>query len=290
MTKQTTQQITQYAQKALLYEVLLSPKPGLVDRFNSGSHKDMDIYTFIEAIQALTPYYSEYVQLGFHHSESPKELFEKARLLGVDAEIAMMKATNEVNTHKGANFTFALVLSAIGYLIKENQVSLPFEQEDTESLFRYVAQMSEGLVSKDFKHLEHKERLSYGEKLYKNYGITGIRGVAESGYPVIPQIALPYLRTNIKKYPQHKEEVFLHLLALIMSESEDTNLIHRGGVEAYQSVQSEAAEIYKKTTPLTIKEAFSEYNQRLIQRHLSPGGSADLLALSLFIAQLEVLF
>ncbi len=290
MNKQTTQKITQYAQKAFLYEVLLSPKPGLVDRFNSGSHKDMDIYTFIEAIQALTPYFSEYLQIGFNHKESPKELFEKARLLGVDAEIAMMKATNDVNTHKGANFTFALVLSAVGYLLKENQVALPFKQEDTETLFRYVAHMSEGLVSKDFQDLERKEHLSYGEKLFKNYGITGIRGVAENGYPIIPQIALPYLRTHLGNLPEYREEVFLHLLALIMSESEDTNLIHRGGIESYRMVQSEAMLIYKKSTPLTIKEAFSEYDKILIQRHLSPGGAADLLALSFFIAQLEAIF
>ena len=36
------------AVRALLYEVITTPKPGLVDRRNSGSHKDMDVFTFMD--------------------------------------------------------------------------------------------------------------------------------------------------------------------------------------------------------------------------------------------------
>lgn len=289
MTNKRINKYANYAQKALLYEVLLSPKPGLVDRFDSGSHNDMNIYTFVEAIGALTPYFTKYLLLGFHHEGSEKELFNQARIVGQEAEEAMMKATNGVNTHKGANFTFALVLSATGYLLKEKPSDFIFTEEETNKLFQYISKMTAGLASNDFKDLEQKENLSYGEKLFKKYGITGIRGVAENGYPVITNHAMPYLRKNLKEHPNH-EEVLLYLLALIMSESEDTNLIHRGGISAYRTVQSEMKEIYERNTPSSIVETFQKYNKILIERHLSPGGAADLLALSIYMAQVENLY
>jgi len=282
-------QLTQYAHKAILYEVLLTPKPGLVDRNNSGSHHDMDIFTFIDAINALTPYFYEYSVLGQTHDETadPTVLFDEVRSLGFKAEVAMMEATNQVNTHKGANFSFAVVLAATAYVIKNDNITFPFSKEDTERLFHYVSLMCKGLVSADFKNLEEKEHLSYGENLYQTYGISGIRGVAEAGYPILTNVLLPYLREHFKQFPQNKEGVLLHSLALTMSEAEDTNLIHRGGIKAFQQVREEAQDIYENNTPVTIVEAFKDYDKTLVKRHLSPGGAADLLALAIFIAQLE---
>lgn len=289
MNNKNIDKITQYAHKSILYEVLLSPKPGLVDRINTGSHHDMDIFTFIDAINALLPYLHEYSVLGYNHEQTaePKELFLNARKVGCKAESAMMKATNNVNTHKGANFSFAIILAASTYIIKKDKVEFPLKPEDTERLFQYVALMCEGLVSHDFKKLNQKEKLSYGENIYKKYGISGIRGVAESGYPIITKVVLPYLRKNIKLYPENKEGVFLHSLALIMSEAEDTNLIHRGGLSAYQLIRAEAKEIYLNTTPNTIKASFQNFDQKLIDQHLSPGGAADLLSIAIYVSHLE---
>lgn len=279
--------IAQSGVRSLLYEVLISPKPGLVDRFNNGSHHDMDMFTFIDAISALTPYFKKYLEVGVSHDGSPKELFQKSREVGYDAEMAMMEATNYINTHKGANFTFALVLCATGYLLKENKVAIPFREEDTICLFDYVSLMSKGLVSHDFSSLDKKEKLSYGEKLYLQYGISGIRGVAEEGYPVITQYVMPYLRNNLVSNHIHFEKIFLHALSLIMSEVEDTNLIHRGGMASYNEIKNRAKEIYLSNTPQTITESFHTLDKELIDKHLSPGGAADLLSLSIFIANLE---
>lgn len=281
--------MTKFAHKAILYEVVLSPKPGLVDRMNTGSHHDMDIFTFIDAINALMPYFKEYIELGFTHDPTaePKELFLKARSVGAEAEFAMMDATAGVNTHKGANFSFAVILAATSYILKEEELELPLTATDTARLFQYVALMCEGLVTHDFKNLDQKETLSYGENLFKEYGISGIRGVAEEGYPILTDVVMPYLRENLKKYPKHQEGVLLHSLALTMSEAEDTNLIHRGGVTAYNKVRAEAKAIYNENTPETIAQDFAAFDQALIKRHLSPGGAADLLSLAIFVAQLE---
>lgn len=285
----TINKLTQYAHKAILYEVVLSPKPGLVDRLNSGSHSDMDVFTFIDAINALMPYFKGYLNLGWEHHQTaaPKELFLKTRDLGIDAEHSMMQATAGVNTHKGANFSFAVILAASSYVMKEKALNFPLRTEDTERVFHYVSLMCEGLVTVDFKDLEEKEHLSYGEHLYLDHQISGIRGVAEEGYPILTKIILPYLRKNLEKYPKNQEGVLLHSLALTMSTAEDTNLIHRGGMKAFDKVRNEANTIYENNTPDTIHEAFINYDQQLIKRHLSPGGAADLLSLAIYVAQLE---
>ena len=277
----------QYAHKALLYEVALAPKPGLVDRINNGSHHDMDMFTFIDAINALIPYLYEYSLMGSKHTGTPKELFKKARKVGYQAEVSMMKATQNVNTHKGANFSYAVILPATAYIAKEKKFEFPFTKEETEEIFQYVSKICSGLVYHDFRHLENKEELSYGERLFKEYGITGIRGVAEAGYPILTHTVMPYLRNHLKKYSTDTEGVLLHALTLIMSEAEDTNLIHRGGISSYYEVQSQAKEIFNKSNPLNIREYLENFDQELINRHLSPGGAADLLSLSIYLAQLE---
>ncbi|MDR2834545.1 MAG: triphosphoribosyl-dephospho-CoA synthase, partial [Streptococcaceae bacterium] len=95
--------VANFAQKALYYEVALTPKPGLVDRLDNGSHADMNFYTFIESIQALSPFFEQYVEAGFHHDGDLPDLFHKIRKIGVQAEKQMLVATNQINTHKGAN-------------------------------------------------------------------------------------------------------------------------------------------------------------------------------------------
>ena len=168
-------EIAGQAEKALLYEVALTPKPGLVDRNNSGAHSDMDFFTFLDSIVSLSPYLYQYVKLGMEHEGTAKELFHKVRSIGVHAEKAMLAATKNINTHKGANFSFAVLLGATGACIGRG-LQPPFTQNDTQEVLSYARKMSRGLVTDDFADLAAKTSLTYGEKLYLSYGITGIRG------------------------------------------------------------------------------------------------------------------
>ena len=69
------------AVRGLLYEVSTTPKPGLVDRNNSGSHKDMDFFTFLDSSASLIPWFREFFCLGWDHSsESDWQLFERLLL------------------------------------------------------------------------------------------------------------------------------------------------------------------------------------------------------------------
>lgn len=279
-------EIAGQAEKALLYEVALTPKPGLVDRNNSGAHSDMDFFTFLDSIVSLSPYLYQYVKLGMEHEGTAKELFHKVRSIGVHAEKAMLAATKNINTHKGANFSFAVLLGATGACIGRG-LQPPFTQNDTQEVLAYAQEMSHGLVTDDFADLAAKTSLTYGEKLYLSYGITGIRGEAEAGYPALSELILPFLRAN---QSQPIESLLLKALLLLMSQVEDGNIIHRGGIDAWQTIKMEAKQLLQDSHEGNLKELMYSYDLVLIERHLSPGGAADLLSLGIFFAKLENLF
>ncbi len=103
--------------KALLYEVSVSPKPGLVDRFNNGSHHDMDFYSFVDSSVALIPHFKSMLRIGIETAmETPEKTFRKLQYEGMNAESAMFNETQNVNTHKGAIFSIGIICGAIGRL------------------------------------------------------------------------------------------------------------------------------------------------------------------------------
>ena len=267
--------LAKLATDALLQEVNLAPKPGLVDPISTGAHQDMTKDTFYKSIDALRPYLLAYAKAGENHNGNPLDLFNELRALGKQAEDAMMAATNHINTHKGANFSFALILGATA-LTKGN---IP------EAL-HYCHLMTRHLIEVDFADLDQKEHLSYGEKLYVEHGITGIRGEAASGYPSLAK-SLDYYNTLHTHTPRHRD---LLLLIYLMTFVEDGNLIHRGGIDAYKKVQQEAKLLFDEAQTLSEEELVSkleDYDNVLIERNLSPGGSADLLSLTFFCHKIQ---
>lgn len=289
-----TKPLTSFAQlaaKALLYEVALSPKPGLVDRFDDGAHRDMTFSTFIDSITALTPFFEAYLEVGYRHAtEEPRQLFLHLRELGIKAEQAMFTATDAVNTHKGVNFSLAVLLGATGVYLANHPQLLEdnhfFTAEDSKAVCQLAVPLCQGLIETDLSQLSHKKELSYGEKLYLDYGIRGPRGEASEGFPTLTEKALPFLRERLKQ--GDKELAQLQLLLYLMTFVEDGNLIHRGGIKAWQMIKQEAQRMLQHNLS---KEEFlhqlSIYNDVLIFRNLSPGGSADLLALTFYFSFLE---
>ena len=267
--------LAKVATDALLQEVNLAPKPGLVDPISVGAHKDMTKDTFYQSIEALRPYLLAYAEAGSRHNSSPLDLFNELRTLGKQAEDVMMAATNNINTHKGANFSFALVLGATAH----TNGNIP------EAL-HYCHLMTRHLIEVDFANLDQKEHLSYGEKLYVEHGITGIRGEAATGYPSLAK-ALDYYNTLETHTPRHRD---LLLLLYLMTFVEDGNLIHRGGIDAYKQVQKEAQQLFEEAQTLTetqLATRLEDYDNVLIERNLSPGGSADLLSLTFFCHKIQ---
>lgn len=234
------------AENALLAEVHFTPKPGLVDEANNGAHRDMDVPLFERSAHALRPCFEEFVRLGLQGA-APAALQQA----GVRAEQAMFAATGGVNTHKGAIYSGALLLHAAGRLLSG---------EEEGDLCELAAQTAAAIPAPTGTH---------GAAVRAQCG--GIRTEAVSGYPTA-QAVLRQLRQSGP----------LDALLLSMSRLDDSTLWHRGGAEGAQLVRSRAADIL--AAPASEREARTRrLDAELIERNLSPGGSADLLAMAFFL-------
>lgn len=283
---ETALTIGNLATSALLYEAVLTPKPGLVDQADNGAHHDMNLTTFIASATALGPYFVRLVQIGVDHAAAqPSQLFALARKQGLKMDQAMLTATGGINTHKGAIFTFALNLVAVGQYCALNQ-PLKWQATDTTAVLTQVKLMATPL-KKDFEGLNAKPTtdLSYGEKLYLTAGITGIRGEAMAGYPSIMDFGLPKLRTTVDEQRSMRLlDTFLVLLANVT----DSNIIHRSNLDMLLTVQKEVRNLLNAGGVVALgTKPLQELNKRYIARNISPGGTADLLAMTIFYALLE---
>ena len=280
------------AEESILTEAVLTPKPGLVDAKDSGAHEDMDIFTFLRSAVSLREGFREMFLSGYHGGEDLKELLKSLRPKGMDIEARMFEATKDINTHKGIIFSMGLLLAALGNYMsrsdyKENHLPT-FTEKDTVEVFQIIKSMSEGIIRSDFRNLHEKSILTHGEKLYKEYGFTGIRGEAEKGYPVLREKVLPVLRERrIRK--ESYDSRLLDILMILMSEVEDSNIVSRGGMESLTYVRKTAKTFLEEggMAHPDAMEKLHEMNQDFVKRNLSPGGSADLLSLAVFLGKME---
>lgn len=264
------------AVESLLEEVRTTPKPGLVDRRNNGSHRDMDIGTFTASAEALGPYFRDCFRLGRATATDPAaETFSRLRQAGRAAEETMYTVTGGVNTHKGAIFTLGLLCGGLGRI---------WDPADTvqklPEILEACAELGKCALQADFQNLQTPA--TAGEKLYVNHGLTGIRGEAAAGLPCVRDIGLPAFRQALDGGFSRNDAAAVTLLHL-MARVEDTNLYHRGGPEGAAWAKTAAEELLPRPTMdqiRTLDDAF-------ICRNLSPGGCADLLAVTLFLDKLD---
>ena len=261
------------AVESLLEEVETTPKPGLVDRRNSGSHQDMDITTFRASAGALAPYFRRCAAIGMEtRQERPETTFPLLRQAGLEAEQAMYRATVGVNTHKGAIFTLGLLCGAAGRLWDGGGF------QDPAPLFREVSAMTKAAMEEDWKQSGN----TVGFRLYARLGIRGIRGEAAAGLPSVSDIGLPLYREFLSQGLSRNDagvRTLLHLIARV----EDTNMIARGGMEGAKAGAEACARLLEREFTLADVELLDD---QFIARRLSPGGCADLLAAVYFLHSL----
>ncbi len=269
------ERLANLAYKALIFEVETTPKPGLVDSCNSGAHSDMNIETFRKSAQALRPYFYNLAIFSLNNSHlPPDELFLALRPLGIDAERDMFAATAGVNTHKGAIFSLGVLIGALCYDFANVQ---PYSQNQLRNT---VGAMLSPLAS-DFSEINVQTAKTNGEKLYAKYGIKGIRGQAAEGYPAVFDCALPILHQQLEKGSSLNDAGVLTLLHIIC-QTEDSNIIARSDYETMQSIRKELSS-YLNGAHGDFLQYTKELDKRFIAQNISPGGSADLLALSYFM-------
>lgn len=270
-------------QKALFYEVNTSLKPGLVDRLHNGSHKDMRLSTFINSAYSLTDYFCQCVKEGLSCDCSKKELpllFQKLRSIGKQAEKTMLFATQGINTHKGIIFSGGILCAAIGYYISTNSKDISSENF-LLSLPEICRCMLPELLS-DYLTLTPDTAKTNGEKLYLKYKITGIRGEAKEGFPLLFNVGFPLFQAVLKKGFSLWQAGLITLLHYIAC-TEDTNLIIRSDYQLACKIQKNLQQFLAHATYEKQLSILPKLDAFFVSRNISPGGSADMLALTYFL-------
>lgn len=261
--------LAEEAHDALLAEVYSTPKPGLVDLANNGAHKDMDVELFEKSADALMPYFYDAAALGMQGC-TMAELRER----GLAAEQEMYAATGGVNTHKGMIYSMGLLLAGMGMALATSDSSL--RQEAIKN--------AAGLASEDAERMLARARSNpdtNGAAVLRDYGALGATGHAASGFPgaVFTTARLEYY---IKEEKLPGGEAGALALCDSMASLEDTNLLHRGGAEGLAFTKEKASTI--SGLPISDRiAALTELDNEMIERNLSPGGSADMLALAFLL-------
>ena len=277
-TMMTSELIGRLALEAMLLEVSATPKPGLVDRNNSGAHRDMDFFTFMKSAASLGGSFSEFTEAGFAGGAvgvPPASIFPGIRKIGIEAERRMFRATGGINTHKGEIFSLGLLASCAGYLSGSGR------ELTAEGTMTLAADMCRGICSADFAGVREKSpaMLTKGERVYLEHGITGIRGEAEAGYPSVREASLPALKRYLADGLSMNDALAMTLIH-IMAHAHDTNIISRHDMKTAQEVMRTAGEMVSSGFGL---EDIRRLDDEFISRWISPGGSGDLLAVTYFL-------
>lgn len=264
----------------MLYEVSASPSPGLVSPYSSGVHRDMDFFTFMRSSSSIA--YAMYIcaQIGMDYEIDG--ILKRIRSVGVEAEKNMFKATGGVNTHRGYLFLGGLVCAAAGYCI---QTSRALNRGNISSA---CTDICKGIVDRELIGLKNNNKLSNGEKLYLEHGFTGVRGEAEGGLPTVLEIGLPLYEEGLY-HNLPIGEALCHSLIGIMAKIEDTTVVNRAGIEGLTFMRKLAEIAVEIGGMKTVegKEFIFDLDKVFNENNISPGGAADLLAITVMIHELE---
>jgi triphosphoribosyl-dephospho-CoA synthase len=252
----------------LLLELETWPKPGLVSYLDNGSHNDMDAGTFRRSAASIKPYFQLLADAAAHGCG-----MGRLRIIGLEAEAAMLAATSGVNTHRGAIFGLGLLCAAAG--AKAGGLV------DPELPLGAVVSRLWGTGIACGPVLLH----SHGSAARRRFHAGGARVEAASGFPSVYQIGLPVLRRAARAVPDDAEAARVEACFALISTVEDTNLLHRGGLDGLRFA--------RRATRLFLdhggvgrpgwRTRAQAVHENFVTRRLSPGGSADLLAMTLFV-------
>ncbi len=269
--REFAEHLAELARQALVAEAELTPKPGLVDRRGAGSHSDLSLDLMRRSASAIAPYFAD-MAVASHAMSFGPALRTEVATIGRAAESAMLQATNGSNSHKGAIWVLGLLVTAAGQRVDSNPEAIAQDAG-------FLAQLPDRA---------QPQLVSHGDFVKARYGATGARGEAYAGFPHVVHVGLPALRAARKRGCTETNSRLSALLS-IMVRLEDTCVLYRGGAEGLATVQKGAADALFAGGPgsVTGDEAMWRLDHELVTRRVSPGGSADLLAATLFLDALE---
>ena len=256
---------------ALIDEACLTPKPALVDRRGSGAHRDLDIDTMLRSARSLRPTFLALARAAVDQKPSQR-LREQLARIGREGEVAMLRATNGSNAHRGAIWIVGLLCAAAAMS--------PLALEEPSELCAQAAVIARF----DDRFAPSPAALSNGARVVQRFGVAGARGQAAEGFPHVLEAGLPALHRS-RANGATEDEARLDALLAIIATLDDTCLLHRGGQVALEAAQTGAREALQAGGAARPqgRVALARLDQRLTELNASPGGAADLLAATLFL-------
>ena len=264
---QRSWRLASLAREALIAEAELTPKPALVDRRGSGAHHDLSLTLMRQSATAIEPWFAAMASCSQNH-DLDCNLRSQLAAIGRSAERAMYQVTQGSNSHKGAIWILGLLVSAA--------VRVP-----GKNVYEIVA--TAGAIAR-LPDRAQPGLLTHGDMVRHRYGVGGARAEASTNFPHLIRYGLPMLRDRrAKKYPE--EICRLDALLSLMAEMDDTCVLYRGGPEALSVVKAGAQAVLDAGGCATANglQRLRALDRGLIARHISPGGSADLLAATIFL-------
>lgn len=282
------ERISEAAVRALIREAETTPKPGLVDRRNNGSHPDMSLEMLLRSARSLKPYFRECARAGMKLEEA--DAFPTLRALGMEAEKTMLNATGGVNAHKGAIFSLGLLAASAAACLRS------FEA-DAEKICARAGRMAAPHMEAHFRSLRAETAYSFGDRLFLATGLRGARGEAADGFPSVLRIALPALDAEEmgnpaevvgssvtadgnSVMPDAEELSGAYALLRLAVEMDDTTLIRRGGRSRAEAAKREIRALLDSGIT---REKVETLDDQFIRENLTLGGCADLLACAYFL-------
>lgn len=258
--------IARLAHEALLLEAMAFPKPGLVSPVDRGSHDDMTIDSFLASAAAIRPFMGRLAAAG-----SRLAAMDELRAIGIEAEVAMMRATGGVNTHRGAIFGLGLLCAAAG--ARKAGAA-------TGTLGAIVASCWGRAILGGPIPLR-----SHGSAVLRRTGAGGARHEAGCGFRTLYTVGLPALSDAMRRLPDDPEAARVQCLFALMATVQDTTLLHRGGPDGLAFAQAAARAFLADGGVFRPRwrEAAKTVHHRFVARRLSAGGCADLMAMTLFV-------
>jgi triphosphoribosyl-dephospho-CoA synthase len=228
----------------------------------------MDADTFRVSAAAIAPFFRALADAGAGGSG-----MGCLRNIGLDAEAAMRVATVGVNTHRGAIFGLGLLCAAAGARVGG--------RIDPASSLGTVVRRLWGSAILDGPVLLH----SHGSNARLRFGAGGARVEAAQGFPSVYRVGLPALHRGARAAPSDTEAARVEACFALIAALEDTNLLHRGGVGGLRFANRAAQRFLDDggVSKCDWRARAKAVHEAFVARRLSPGGSADLLAMTLFV-------
>lgn len=264
--------VAHLATRALKAELNTTPKPGLVDTHDSGAHRDMDHALMMRSIRAMHPYFVRLATLGYDSPKLPAH--DDIVRIGIEAEKAMFESTGGVNTYKGALFSMGLAVTAATYIIGRGKVATTTHGKEYvpgDLLSATITQFANGFPDTSGTHGSRAKQLAQS-----GCSLKSALDNAREGYTQLFGEWLPFYETRIKgddSYVKHKT------LLRIMCDLDDTNIVYRTDYATMQQVKTQARHLLEDFSEAGI----DDLNRDFVSRNISPGGSADMLALVVFL-------